>query len=51
MMLRVFSIDIIKTTHKEPCIKFSKLFSHSKFFYRHFKNFFSKKSKISVVYK
>ncbi|KAE9542555.1 hypothetical protein AGLY_002466 [Aphis glycines] len=34
----------IKTTHKEPCIKFSKLFGHPKIFYRHFKKNFSKKS-------
>ncbi|KAE9535263.1 hypothetical protein AGLY_007996 [Aphis glycines] len=39
----------IKKTHKEPCIKFSKLFGHSKIFYRHFKKNFSKKSKISVI--
>ncbi|KAE9538518.1 hypothetical protein AGLY_005617 [Aphis glycines] len=39
----------IKTTHKEPCIKFSKLFGHPNIFYRHFKKNFSKKSKISVV--
>ncbi|KAE9527571.1 hypothetical protein AGLY_012851 [Aphis glycines] len=39
----------IKKTHKEPCIKFSKLFGHPKIFYRHFKNNFSKKSKISVI--
>ncbi|KAE9536922.1 hypothetical protein AGLY_006729 [Aphis glycines] len=38
----------IKTTHKEPCIKFSKLFGHPKIFYQHFKKNFSKKSKISV---
>ncbi|KAE9533006.1 hypothetical protein AGLY_009434 [Aphis glycines] len=41
----------IKTTHQEPCIKFSKIFGHPKIFYRHFKKNFSKKSKISVVYK
>ncbi|KAE9538809.1 hypothetical protein AGLY_005391 [Aphis glycines] len=35
----------IKTTHKEPSIKFSKLFGHPKIFYRHFQ----KKSKISVI--
>ncbi|KAF0729846.1 valacyclovir hydrolase [Aphis craccivora] len=39
----------IRTTHKEPCIKFSKLFGHPKFFYRHFKKNFSKKSNISVL--
>ncbi|KAE9530684.1 hypothetical protein AGLY_011146 [Aphis glycines] len=37
----------IKTTHKESCIKFSKLFGHSKIFYQHFKKNFLKKSKIS----
>ncbi|KAE9543471.1 hypothetical protein AGLY_002271 [Aphis glycines] len=39
----------IKTTHKEPCNKFSKLFGHPKIFYRHFKKNFSKKTKISVI--
>ncbi|KAE9545164.1 hypothetical protein AGLY_000707 [Aphis glycines] len=47
---RVFDrFPTIKTTHKEPCIKFSKLFGHPKIFYRHFKKNFSKKSKISVI--
>ncbi|KAF0756017.1 hypothetical protein FWK35_00014704 [Aphis craccivora] len=40
----------IRITYEELCIKFSKLFGHPKFFYRHFKKNFSKKSKISVVY-
>ncbi|KAE9541180.1 hypothetical protein AGLY_004425 [Aphis glycines] len=35
---RVFDrFPTIKTTHKESCIKFSKLFGHPKIFYRHFK--------------
>ncbi|KAE9543354.1 hypothetical protein AGLY_003265 [Aphis glycines] len=42
-------LTTIKTTHKEPCIKFSKLFGHPKFIFRHFKKNFSKKSKISVI--
>ncbi|KAE9537281.1 hypothetical protein AGLY_006304 [Aphis glycines] len=42
-------IATMNTTHKEPCIKFSKLFGHPKIFYRHFKKNFSKKSKISVI--
>ncbi|KAE9525472.1 hypothetical protein AGLY_014272 [Aphis glycines] len=43
---RVFDrFPTIKTTHKEPCIKFSKLFGHPKIFHRHFKKNFSKKSK------
>ncbi|KAE9532646.1 hypothetical protein AGLY_009727 [Aphis glycines] len=47
---RVFDrFPTIKTTHKEPCIKFSKLFGHPKIFYRHFKKNFLKKSKISVI--
>ncbi|KAE9535762.1 hypothetical protein AGLY_007663, partial [Aphis glycines] len=47
---RVFDrFPTIKTTHKEPCIKFSKFFGHPKIFYRHFKKNFSKKSKISVI--
>ncbi|KAF0725909.1 Uncharacterized protein FWK35_00020783 [Aphis craccivora] len=54
---RILISATIKTTHKEPCIKFSKLFvypnrpnfGHSKFFYRHSsKKNFSWKSKISV---
>ncbi|KAE9545444.1 hypothetical protein AGLY_000987 [Aphis glycines] len=50
--LQIFAFSTfptIKTTHKEPCIKFSKLFGHPKIFYRHFKKNFSKKSKISVI--
>ncbi|KAE9545339.1 hypothetical protein AGLY_000882 [Aphis glycines] len=47
---RVFDrFPTIKTTHQEPCIKFSKLFGHPKIFYRLFKKNFSKKSKISVI--
>ncbi|KAE9543452.1 hypothetical protein AGLY_002252 [Aphis glycines] len=47
---RVFDrFPTIKTTHKEPCIKFSKLFGHPKKCYRHFKKNFSKKSKISMI--
>ncbi|KAE9532347.1 hypothetical protein AGLY_009970 [Aphis glycines] len=42
-------LTTIKTTHKELCFKFSKLFGYSKIFYRHFKKNFSKKSKISVI--
>ncbi|KAE9526917.1 hypothetical protein AGLY_013565 [Aphis glycines] len=38
----------IRTTHKEPCIKFSSFFGHPKFFYRHFKKKFTKESKMSV---
>ncbi|KAE9544124.1 hypothetical protein AGLY_001813 [Aphis glycines] len=41
---RVFDrFPTIKTTYKEPCIKFSKLFGHPKIFYRHLKKNFSKK--------
>ncbi|KAE9526968.1 hypothetical protein AGLY_013616 [Aphis glycines] len=47
---RVFDrFPTIRTTHKEPCIKFSSFFGHPKIFYRHFKKKFSKKSKISVI--
>ncbi|KAE9526558.1 hypothetical protein AGLY_013206 [Aphis glycines] len=38
----------IRTTHKEPCIKFSSFFGHPKFFYRHFKKKFTKESKIDL---
>ncbi|KAF0770531.1 hypothetical protein FWK35_00006805 [Aphis craccivora] len=36
-------LTIIRTSYKESCIKFSKLFGHPKFFYRQFKKKFSKK--------
>ncbi|KAE9533034.1 hypothetical protein AGLY_009462 [Aphis glycines] len=49
MMLRLLEDkpleNLVLTTHKEPCIKFSKLFGHPKIFHRHFKKNFSKKSK------
>ncbi|KAE9525424.1 hypothetical protein AGLY_014224 [Aphis glycines] len=36
---RVFDrFPTIRTTHKEPSIKFSSFFGHPKLFYRHFKN-------------
>ncbi|KAF0689177.1 hypothetical protein FWK35_00036546 [Aphis craccivora] len=38
-------------TYKELCIKFSSILIGPKKFYRHFKNIFSEKLKISVVYK
>ncbi|KAF0753053.1 zinc finger SWIM domain-containing protein 3-like, partial [Aphis craccivora] len=43
---RIFNrFPTIRTTHKESCIKFSKLFGHPKFFYRQFiKKFLKKKN-------
>jgi len=38
-------------TYEELCIKFSSILIGPKKFYRHFKNIFSEKLKISVVYK
>ncbi|KAF0771536.1 hypothetical protein FWK35_00003598 [Aphis craccivora] len=41
----------IRITYEEHCIKFSNILIGPKKFYRHFKNIFSEKLKISVVYK
>ncbi|KAF0759007.1 hypothetical protein FWK35_00009972 [Aphis craccivora] len=38
-----------RTTHKEPCNKFSRFFGHLKFFYRHQKS--RKFLKFFIVYK
>ncbi|KAF0766712.1 hypothetical protein FWK35_00007416 [Aphis craccivora] len=40
----------IRITYEELCIKFSSILIGPKRFYRHLKNIFSKKLKISVVY-
>ncbi|KAF0759269.1 hypothetical protein FWK35_00014655 [Aphis craccivora] len=41
----------IRISYEELCIKFSSILIGPKKFYRHFKNKFSEKLKISVVYK
>ena len=43
LLLTIFNffLTTIRTTHKEPCIKFSSFFGNPHFFYRHFKNKFS----------
>ncbi|KAF0772991.1 hypothetical protein FWK35_00031699 [Aphis craccivora] len=40
----------IRITYEELCIKFSSILIGPKRFYRHFKNIFSEKLNISVVY-